>query len=164
MYWTHGKPLSNQSVKRFFFFSKRKKEKNWTHRSSLKSLSVFLGLFAWPNTSHYNLINDFFYFFRMHSTAYFLFADREENKVRWSWSWSWERWWPSQLASHQHQQQQQLQCRWRSAVVGQCVSPSCHSLRFSQSKSRISKTLSLVSSPRGLIDFLYLYVNSLTLP
>ena len=30
--------------------------------SSLKSLSVFLGLFAWPNTSHYNLITFFFFF------------------------------------------------------------------------------------------------------
>ena len=44
----------------FFFFQKEKKKKTWTHRS-LKSLSVFLGLFAWPNTSHYNLINFFFF-------------------------------------------------------------------------------------------------------
>ena len=73
-------------------------------------------------------------------------------------------WWPSQRASHQHHQQQQLQWRWRrNAVVRQCVSPSCRSLRFSRNKWRISKTLSLVSSPRGLPDFLYLYVNSLTL-
>ena len=75
-------------------------------------------------------------------------------------------WWPSQRASHQHHQQQQLQWRWRRnavvALVGQFVTLSCRSLRFSQNKWTISKILSLVSSPRGLTDFLYLYVNSLT--
>ena len=138
---------------------------------------MFLGLFGWPNTS---LHLDFFFslsFFRC--TPLILYLQMEKRRaecvgvgvgeVGWVMLTSQageqtKTWWPSQRASHQHHQQQQLQWRWRrNAVVGQFVTLSCRSLRFSQNKWRISKTLSLVSSPRGLPDFLYLYVNSLTL-
>ena len=135
---------------------------------------MFLGLFGWPNTS---LHLDFFFSHFLEALHHRIFDLQIEKKraecvgvglreAGWVMLTSQageqtKTWWPSQRASQQRHQQQQLQWRWRrNAVVGQCVTLSCRFLHFSQNKWRISKTLSLVSSPRGLTDFLYLYVNS----